>query len=64
MERFPDLRLVDAALVSRDAVNELLEIEEAVLVCLHQLKHRFPLLFSEAHVAEVVGKALEDVHLG
>ena len=55
MERFPDLRLVDAALVSRDAINELLEIKEAILVRLHQLEHRFPFLFSETHVAKVVG---------
>ena len=55
MERLPDLGLIDATLVSRDTVYELLEIEEAVLVSLHELEHRLPLLFSEAHVAKVVG---------
>lgn len=64
MERLTALGLIDAALVGRDTVNVGLEVEVVVLVSFHQLKHAVPVGFLESHVAVVVSKGIEYLHLG
>ena len=64
MECLADLCLVHTTLVGCHPENELLEVEKAILIGLHELEHRLPFVLSEAHVAEVVGEALQDIHFG
>ena len=64
VERLANLCLVHTALVSRHPENELLKVEKAILIGLHELEHGLPFVLGEAHVAEVVGEALQDIHFG